>query len=123
MPQVYFHCSNPKEALIDRNGALAEARDHAACVVRSLTRARNLEDWRSWVLHVNDDLGDELLRCPLRFHARQAALKSQRKSMGRSLFIVKNGSRGRTGAFDLLNIASCALATHNASSRMQAGPH
>lgn len=59
MPQVYFHCSNPKEVLIDRRGAvvddLAEARDQAA-----LTTARSLEDWRGWVLHVNDDLGDEL---------------------------------------------------------------
>ena len=41
MTQVYFRCSNPKEVLVDRCGAvvddLAEARDHAACVVRSLT--------------------------------------------------------------------------------------
>jgi hypothetical protein len=71
MPQVYFHCSNPKEALIDRYGAvvddLAEARDHAACVVRSLTNARSLEDWRGWVLQVNDDLGDELFVVPFAF--------------------------------------------------------
>jgi len=52
MTQVYFRCCNPKEVLVDRCGAvvddLAEARDHAACVVRSLTMARSLEDWRSW---------------------------------------------------------------------------
>ena len=39
---------------MDRHGAvvddLAEARDHAACVVRSLTKARSLEDRRGWVL-------------------------------------------------------------------------
>jgi len=64
MTHVYFHCSNKKEVLVDRSAAvvddLAEARDHAASVVRSLTTARSLEDWRGWILHVNDDLGDEL---------------------------------------------------------------
>ena len=71
MTQVYFHCSNTKEVLVDRCGAvvddLAEARDHAACVVRSLTMARNFEDWRGWVLHVNDDLGEELFVVPFAF--------------------------------------------------------
>jgi sirohydrochlorin ferrochelatase len=65
--------------LVDRCGAvvddLAEARDHAACVVRSLTTARSLEDWRGWILHVNDDLGDELFVGPLFVRAGQAALK------------------------------------------------
>jgi hypothetical protein len=68
MTQVYFHCSNTKEVLVDRCGAvvddLAEARDHAARIVRSLTMARSLEDWRGWVLHVNDDLGEELFVVP-----------------------------------------------------------
>ena len=71
MPQVYFHCSNPKEVLIDRSGAavndLTEARDHAANIVRSLTMTRSLEDWRAWVLHVSDDLGDELFVVPFAF--------------------------------------------------------
>jgi hypothetical protein len=71
MTQVYFHCSNAREVLVDRCGAvvddLAEARDHAACVVRSLTMARNLEDWRGWILHVNDDLGEELFVVPFAF--------------------------------------------------------
>jgi hypothetical protein len=71
MTQVYFHCCNKNEVLVDRRGAvvddLAEARDHAACVVRSLTKARSLEDWRGWVLHVNDDLGDELFVVPFTF--------------------------------------------------------
>jgi len=68
--QVYFHCSNATQVLIDHRGAevddLVEARDHAASVVRSLTTARNL-DWRSWVLHVNDDLGEELFVVPFAF--------------------------------------------------------
>jgi hypothetical protein len=40
---------------------------HAACVVRSLISARSAEDWRSWVLHVIDDLGDELFVVPFAF--------------------------------------------------------
>jgi hypothetical protein len=71
MTQVYFHCSNTRETLTDRSGAivdnLAEARDRAASVVRSLTAARNLEDWRSWILHVNDDLGEEIFVVPFAF--------------------------------------------------------
>jgi hypothetical protein len=71
MSHVYFHCSNRNELLVDRCGTvlddLAEARDHAACVVRSLTTARSLEDWRGWILHVNDDLGDELFVVPFSF--------------------------------------------------------
>ena len=71
MTQVYFHCSNTSEVLVDSCGAvvddLAEARDHAARVVRSLTMACGPEDWRGWVLHVNDDLGDELFVVPFAF--------------------------------------------------------
>jgi hypothetical protein len=72
MTQVYFHCStNTNEVLVDLCVAvvddLAEARDHAARVVRSLTMARNLGDLRGWVLHVNDDLGDELFVVPFAF--------------------------------------------------------
>ena len=64
MTQVYFHCSNADEVLIDRRGAavadLAEARDHAAHVMQSLITAKTTDDWREWVLHIADDLGDEL---------------------------------------------------------------
>jgi len=71
MTQVYFHCSNAKEVLIDRCGAmvddLAEARDRAASVARSLTMRRSLDDWSGWILHVNDDLGEELFVVPFAF--------------------------------------------------------
>ena len=71
MTHVYFHCSSGNEVLVDRCGAmvddLAEAHDHATCVVRSLIVARGLEDWRGWVLHVSDDLGDELFVVPFVF--------------------------------------------------------
>ena len=71
MTQIYFHCANSRGVLLDRYGAavddMAEARDHAACVVRSLIMARTSEDWRSWILHVSDDLGDELFVVPFAF--------------------------------------------------------
>jgi hypothetical protein len=64
MAQVYFHCSNADEILIDRRGAavldITEARDHAARVMHSLIRAETSEDWRDWEVHVADDLGEEL---------------------------------------------------------------
>jgi hypothetical protein len=68
MTQIYFHCSNPRGVLLDRRSTavddLAEARDQAACVVHSLTMTHSVEDWRSWILHVSDDLGDELFVVP-----------------------------------------------------------
>jgi hypothetical protein len=68
MAQVYFHCSNSQGVSIDRCATavddLAEAREHAALVVRSLVSAPGPEDWRGWVLHVSDDLGDEILTVP-----------------------------------------------------------
>ena len=71
MTQVYFHCSNTKKVFVDRRGAVvddfAEARDRATNVVHSLTKTRSLEDWRDWVLHVSDELGDELFIVPFAF--------------------------------------------------------
>jgi hypothetical protein len=68
MAQVYFHCSSTQGALIDRCGAavgdLAEARELAALVVRSLIMAPGPDDWRGWVLHVSDDIGDEIFTVP-----------------------------------------------------------
>jgi hypothetical protein len=68
MAQVYFHCSNSREVRLDQSGAavsnLAEARDYAACVARSLIMERSAEDWRDWVVHVSDDFDDEILAVP-----------------------------------------------------------
>ena len=68
MVQVYFHCSNTQGVLIDGSGAavgdMTDARDRATCVVRSLIMAANAEDWRDWVLHVSDDLGEEIFVMP-----------------------------------------------------------
>ncbi|MET4024209.1 hypothetical protein ABIC10_009354 [Bradyrhizobium sp. S3.2.12] len=66
MTHVYFHCSNRSEVLVDRRGAvvddLVEARDHATRVVRCLTMVRPR---RLALLHVNDDLGEELFPVPV----------------------------------------------------------
>jgi hypothetical protein len=35
--------------------------------VQSFTKTDSLEDWRDWVLHVSDDLGDELFVVPFVF--------------------------------------------------------
>ncbi|WGR96665.1 MULTISPECIES: hypothetical protein [unclassified Bradyrhizobium] len=67
MSAVFFHCSDDQYVLLDRNGAamdLAEARDHAERIVRSYVMTPSAEDWRNWVLHVTDDLGDELFELP-----------------------------------------------------------
>jgi hypothetical protein len=64
MAQLYFHCSTSQHVLIDETGTavgdLAEARDHAARVVQSFVTTLSAEDWREWVLHVRDDLDDEI---------------------------------------------------------------
>ena len=44
-----------------------EARDHAARVVQSLITAPSTENWRDWVLHVSDDLGEEIFVLPFEF--------------------------------------------------------
>ena len=64
MAYVYFHCSNTDGALIDSRGAtvsgLAEAHAHATHLVRRLIMAPGTEDWRDWIVHVSDELGDEI---------------------------------------------------------------
>jgi hypothetical protein len=71
MTQLYFHCSNSNGVVIDQRGAmvddLAEARDHAACIVRSFLTTHSPEDWRDWMLHVSDELDDEIFVMPFAF--------------------------------------------------------
>ena len=68
MAQVYFHYTSPEGALLDRRGAnvdnITDARDCATGVVQSLITAPSAEDWREWVLHVSDELGEELFIVP-----------------------------------------------------------
>ena len=70
MTQVYFHCSSSGESGSITGQAvsdLAEARDRAACIVRSLIMERGAEDWRDWVVHVSDNSDDELFVLPFAF--------------------------------------------------------
>ena len=71
MTQDYFHCSNSQKVLRDRSGTavgdLTEGRDCATGVVRSLTAIHGPEDWCSWVVHVTDNLGEELFVVPFAF--------------------------------------------------------
>jgi hypothetical protein len=68
MTELYFHCSDAEHVTIDRCAAavddLAEARAHAHCFVRSLIMTPSEEDWRDWVLHVTDELGEEVFVLP-----------------------------------------------------------
>jgi hypothetical protein len=68
MAQVWFHCSNAIGVSVDRCGSpvadLAEAREHAVILVRSLIRMSTLVDWRGWVLHVSDRDGEEIFNVP-----------------------------------------------------------
>jgi hypothetical protein len=68
MAQVYFHCSNTQEILIDSRGTsvtdIIEACEEASGMVRSLVAEPNLEDWRGWVLHVSDEDGEEIFVLP-----------------------------------------------------------
>ena len=67
MTDVYFHCSDAEHVFIDRRGAavnFSEAFDHAERLVRAMIMSPSTEDWRDWVLHATDELGDELFAVP-----------------------------------------------------------
>jgi hypothetical protein len=68
MAQVYFHCSHQDLLLagiceIEVDG-LTEAREQAAMLVRALIAEPGPEDWRDWMLHASDDLGESLFSLP-----------------------------------------------------------
>jgi hypothetical protein len=68
MTQVYFICSNAKQMLPScvrtEVDGMQEAKERAATIVRSLLARPGPEDWRSWVLHARDDLGEEIFALP-----------------------------------------------------------
>ena len=68
MAQLYFHCSSARVVDIDQCGTdlddLIEARDHAAQVVRSLVTTPASKIGANWVLHVSDELGEEVFIMP-----------------------------------------------------------
>ena len=70
MAQVYFHCSTTERALLNYGEAevadMTEAREQAALLVRALVAAPGPEDWRDWMLHISDDLGEEMYSLPFK---------------------------------------------------------
>ena len=67
MSEVYFHCSDAEHMFIDRRGAamdMAEAREHAEQIIRSMVMTPSAEDWRDWALHVTDEIGSEIFVLP-----------------------------------------------------------
>jgi len=68
MARVFLHYSTPQGVVLNQSltevNNLAELRDYALQSVHALTSAPNLEDWRTWVLHVRDDLDSELFAVP-----------------------------------------------------------
>jgi hypothetical protein len=68
MAQLYFQYTSLEGELTDRHAAavanLAEAREAATLIIQSLIRTPTTEDWRSWVLHVSDDSGEEIFAVP-----------------------------------------------------------
>jgi len=68
MTQVYFHCSTGDDVLLNyaegEVADMAEAREWAALMVRALLETHGPEDWRDWMLHISDDLGEELFALP-----------------------------------------------------------
>ena len=63
-----FPLLSSREVRVDESGVvvsdLAEARDYAACVVRSLIMENSAQDWRDWVVHVSDDFDEEIFEVP-----------------------------------------------------------
>jgi hypothetical protein len=47
MPQVYFLCSNPKEALIDRSGAAVNDQSYSMMTLRIKYKTKDGESERS----------------------------------------------------------------------------
>lgn len=68
MTRVCFRCSDNEQMLPNRCETqaddLVDTREQAAMVIQTLLASPGPEDWRSWVLHVSDDLGEEILTLP-----------------------------------------------------------
>jgi hypothetical protein len=68
MTEVYFHCSNASQELIDSHGTavsdLSEAFAHACGVVRAMLMRPDTEDWRGWELCATDEFGGEIFTVP-----------------------------------------------------------
>lgn len=79
MTRIYFHYSSSDQVLLDCSSAevadMAEARDRANAAVRAMIAEgghagqegqAGQDDWRDWMLHVSDDLGEMLFSLPFK---------------------------------------------------------
>jgi Domain of unknown function (DUF6894) len=82
MTRVYFHLSSSDHVLLDCSTAdvadMTEARDRATATVRAMIAGggqgvqgvyedqEGQADWRDWMLHVSDDLGEMLFSLPFK---------------------------------------------------------
>ena len=68
MARIYFHCSNSEQVLLNYSDAeftdLTTARQQAETIVRSMTAVDGSENWRDWMVHASDDLGESVLALP-----------------------------------------------------------
>lgn len=77
MAHLYFHCTNAAEVLPDMHGrdldsvgdAPAEALEIARLVMSCAT---GLSDFRDWMIHVEDDEGEEVVVVPFSFAKARA---------------------------------------------------
>ena len=71
MTHVYFHCANSDRVLLDPCGIevedLSEAHQRASQVIQQLVSSLNLENWRTWTLHVSDEDGEEIFLKPFSY--------------------------------------------------------
>jgi hypothetical protein len=65
MAQLYFHYSSSDKVVLNacerHVDSVADAREQAAQIVRSLIAKPGPEDWRDWVVHVTDHDDYEIL--------------------------------------------------------------
>jgi hypothetical protein len=69
MSHLYFHCAGSGEILLDERGSkvldLAEARDHALSLARSIIAGSyGVSDFSDWLIYVADEDHDEVLLVP-----------------------------------------------------------
>jgi hypothetical protein len=71
MTHVYFHCSNAEGMVLDPRGVevedFVEAHERATQVVRAFVNSIGPDDWRGWMLHVNDEDGEEIFLMPFSY--------------------------------------------------------
>ena len=70
MTHVYFHYSSTEHVLLNASDAdvadMTEAREQAANMIRAMIAVPGPEDWRDWMVHISDELGEEVFSLPFK---------------------------------------------------------